>query len=79
MPRPIRTLARRLEKELWKHPGKWVALSKSPRASAYDRLVAIGDSPKEVFDIAQKVGVEVPLLWKVPDGRGWYIFQGATL
>lgn len=52
------------------YPGKWVALTTEPFA-----ILAVVDTPSEAFAAAQRVGVEVPLLYRVPDEKsGAYYF-----
>lgn len=53
-----------LEKELQKHPGKWVAMTHS-------EILAVGDSVQEVLE---KAHADSPLLFRVPEGRHSYFF-----
>lgn len=55
-----------LQEELLKHPGKWVAMTRT-------KLIAVGDSPKEVIDAAEALGVRDTILHCVPEpGVGWF-------
>lgn len=57
-----RVLTPELEKELWEHAGRWVALTRS-------KLVAVGDSPKDVLAKAKRKGASRPILYYVPKGE----------
>lgn len=54
-----RVMTEELEQELMLHPGKWTAITR-------DRLVAVGDTPKDVLDAAAADGVASPILYWVP-------------
>ena len=67
---PKRVFSKRLERDLWGHSGKWVAIEGQ-------RIIAVGESAKEVYEIAQGKGVKVPLLYRVP-GEHEPHFYGVT-
>lgn len=48
-----------LEKELWNHPGKWVAI-------VDDEIIAEGETVVEVIKTARELGHSEPMLYKVP-------------
>lgn len=60
-------LAPRLQRELWAYPNRWVAIT-------YDHLIAVGDSVTEVFQKARAAGVEVPIIYWVPDPKVSYYY-----
>lgn len=63
----------RLTRQLWKLPvGTWVAIDN-------DKIIATGQTPKEVYEASQVAGVEVPLLWQVPDPNVTHIFAAVGL
>jgi hypothetical protein len=45
-----------LQRELHKHPGKWVAMTRHD-------LLAVGDTPEEALAAA---GIDSPILYRVP-------------
>lgn len=49
-----------VQKRLQKHPGKWVAITRS-------EVLAVGDSPTEVYEKARAGGVENPIVLQVPN------------
>ena len=57
----------RVQAELRKHPGKWVALTK-------DRLIAVRDTSIRAYEAALAAGVEAPILYHVPDTRTGYSY-----
>ena len=52
------------------YKGLWVALTQDEKS-----VVASGKSAKKVYEDAKNMGVEVPLLFKVPTTSGLYIGQ----
>lgn len=56
-----------LERELWNHEGKWVAI-------VDDELVGVGATPGEVAEIAWSLGHDVPLIYRVPRSEVTYLF-----
>lgn len=56
-----------VQEELIKHPGKWVAMTRS-------RILAIRDTPAEAFAAGREAGVGVPILYQVPDTRARYSY-----
>lgn len=57
-----------IQTELLLHPGQWVALTRS-------EILAIGSSPVEVLEAARALGVESPILHRVPlDADTAYFF-----
>jgi hypothetical protein len=50
---------RSVQRDLFKHAGRWVAITR-------DKLVAVGDSPKQVSKKARSEGVDRPIVYKVP-------------
>jgi hypothetical protein len=52
--------SRKLQRELWKHPGKWVAIKG-------DRLVAFGNTPTQALRRAAQKGASDIVLHRVPD------------
>jgi hypothetical protein len=67
MSKAQRVLGQRLERELMKLPvGTWVAMTQR-------RIIATGDTPTAVYEAAQAAGVEVPILYQIPDpNTHWY-------
>lgn len=67
--RPTDEISPEVRDALRAHPGKWVALTQNPTA-----ILAVGDTPSEVYEAAQRAGVETPLLYQVPDNssRSFY-------
>ena len=57
---PTQVIPRPLQRELWKHPGKWVAI-------AENRLVAVAGSPGEARAAASLEGHDEPLVLQVLD------------
>jgi len=57
-----------LSKSLKKYSSKWVALK-----PATTKVVATGNSPKSVLKKARKVGIDSPVLTRVPKDYGTYI------
>lgn len=53
--------------ELIKHPGKWVAMTRS-------RILAIRDTPAEAYAAGREAGVGVPILYQVPDTRARFSY-----
>jgi hypothetical protein len=70
MARPDDTLEEPLEfeidpdvqKELHKHPGKWVAMTRS-------QILEVGESPREVLQRARDRGFAAPILYNVPESK----------
>ena len=56
-----------LQKELFGHPGKWVSMTRS-------ELIAVGDTPREVLEIAHDKGYTSPILYRVPEDSGTHYF-----
>lgn len=57
-----------LQDKLLKHPGRWVAITRS-------RLIAVGDSSFEVLQAARAQGFLSPILFLVPrDEKTAYFF-----
>lgn len=56
-----------VQEELLRHPGRWVALTRS-------RVIVVCDSPTEAYDAARRAGIEVPTLYFVPDTRAGYSY-----
>lgn len=50
---------RSVQHDLFKHAGRWVAITR-------DKLVAVGDSPKQVTTKAKAKGIDRPIVYKVP-------------
>lgn len=48
-----------VQEQLLEHPGKWAAITP-------DRLIAVGETPLEVYEKAIAEGVESPILFQVP-------------
>jgi hypothetical protein len=64
--------SKRVLRQLWKlEPGKWVA-------TTYNRIIAVGDTPTEVYQAAERDGVETPLLYQIPDPNVHWYFAAAT-
>jgi hypothetical protein len=51
-----------LERTLLEYAGEWVAVTET-------RLLAHGDDPKAVIDAARRLGVEDPIVYRVPDNE----------
>lgn len=51
-----------LQQELLKHPGKWVAMTRT-------EIVAIGRSVGDVLLKAKAHGIDDPILYRVPRGQ----------
>jgi hypothetical protein len=60
--RGIEEMTPEMRAALRAYPGRWVALTQNPLA-----LLAVGDSPREVYEAAERAGVQTPLLYQVPD------------
>lgn len=56
-----------VQEELLRHPGKWVALTRSA-------VIAIKDTSTEAYDAAVAAGVDSPILYQVPDTRTGYSY-----
>ena len=56
-----------LEKELWNHPGKWVAI-------VDDEIIAEGDTVVEVITQARAKGHAEPMIYKVPVPGASYFY-----
>jgi len=54
-----RVLSEELEEELLQHPGRWVAMTR-------EKIIALGDTPAEVFKAALSAGHKTPILYQVP-------------
>jgi hypothetical protein len=69
--RPTKDLVYEIEpevqEELLKHPGKWAAITRS-------KVIAIRDTPAEAIDAAIKAGVDLPILYQVPDTHAGYSY-----
>lgn len=61
------TFTPELERELWKHAGKWVAIVE-------DEVIAEGDSLTEVIQKAREAGHREPMIHKVPTPGTSYFF-----
>ena len=57
--------------ETHQHRGKWVALTRK-------KLVAVGDSSTEVYNLAQKAGVKVPIIYRVPEAGYLHFYMAAA-
>ena len=57
----------KLQEELLKHPGKWVAITRS-------ELLAVSEKAEDAYREAQGKGVAVPILYRVPDTATTYFF-----
>lgn len=57
----------RLQEKLMEHPGKWVAMTR-------DELLFVSESPTEAYEEAVKMGVDTPIMYRVPDSheRAYY-------
>lgn len=55
-------------KSLKGYSSKWIALE--PQTT---KVVAVGNSPKTVIEKARKIGVDSPVLTRVPKDYGTYI------
>lgn len=60
-----RTLGRKLEVMLMKHPGKWVAMTRK-------HLIAVGDNPDDAMGQARALGYENPIMHRVSDGTPFF-------
>ena len=56
-----------VQEELNKHPGKWVAMTRS-------RILAIRDTSAEAYAAGRDAGDDVPILYLVPDTRARYTY-----
>jgi len=56
-----------LQAELLKHPGKWVAITRS-------ELLAVSADAAEAYRLARDKGFEAPILYRVPDAATAYFF-----
>ena len=56
-----------LERELWNHPGKWVAI-------VDQQILAVGDTLADVIAKAREAGHREPLIHRVPDEDTTYFF-----
>lgn len=56
-----------LQKELLKHAGKWVAMTR-------EQLLAVGDTAAEALAGAKERGVSMPILYHVPSDRDTFYF-----
>jgi hypothetical protein len=56
-----------LQEQLLQHPGKWAAITRTD-------LIALGESPAEVMELARAAGFEAPILYRVPKGGESYFF-----
>ena len=56
-----------VQKELLKHPGKWVALTRS-------KILAVGDTADEALEAAHAAGHKDPGLYRVPEKARSYFF-----
>lgn len=57
----------KLQEELLKHPGKWVAITRS-------ELLAVADLAEDAYRVAREKGVELPILYRVPDAATAYFY-----
>lgn len=48
-----------LQEELWQHAGRWTAITRS-------EILAVGNTPTEVYEAAVALGHKTPWLWYVP-------------
>jgi len=64
----MKVLSQDLSKSLKGYSSKWVALR--PNTT---KVVAVGTSPKSVLEKARKIGVDSPVLTRVPKDYGAYI------
>lgn len=56
-----------------KYPNQWIAVE-----SSSGRIVGVSKSAKEAYEQAQKKGIKVPLMMKVPEEYGrTYIFAAS--
>jgi hypothetical protein len=62
-----RVLSAKLEQELLKHPGKWIAMTP-------DAIVAVGDDSIEVYKAARDAGVMNAILYRVPETGTSYFY-----
>ena len=51
-----------LQRELFEYAGKWVAITRST-------LIAVGDTPRAVYDQARAEGIGSPIIYRVPENR----------
>jgi hypothetical protein len=56
-----------VQDELLRHPGRWVALTRSA-------VIAVRDTSTEAYDAARAAGVDSPILYQVPDTRTGYSY-----
>jgi hypothetical protein len=56
-----------LQRELLRHPGKWVAITRT-------RLVGMGDSAEAALQVARERGEPHPMLYRVRDSDTLYFF-----
>ncbi len=64
----IKMKSQDLSKSLKGYSSKWVALK--PHTT---KVIAVGNSPKVVIEKARKIGVDSPVLTRVPKNYGTYI------
>lgn len=66
---PIRLMTEELQRELWKHPGRWVAIANS-------KLIAVGETSTEVLDQAERKGFTRSELspMRLPEPGVLYVF-----
>jgi len=62
---PAHEISPAVQEELVKHPGKWVALTRTA-------VIEIRDTSTEAYEAAIAAGVESPILYQVPDPRAGY-------
>ena len=67
MVRIERVFSKSVERELLEHPGKWTGV-------VGDSVVAVGDTPAEVLNIASRAGYTDVLLHRVPEQGMTYFF-----
>ena len=64
----MKTRFKDLSEVLKKYSNKWLALDENTQ-----KVVASGQTPKQVLDHARRKGVEHPVLTKAPKDYGTYI------
>ena len=65
--RAQRVLSKEVERELLKHPGKWIAMTA-------EKILAIGDDSVSVYRSAVAAGEPQPILYRVPETGTSYFY-----
>jgi len=64
---PLEQVEPDLQAELAKYAGRWVATTRT-------KVVAVGDSPQDVYREARDQGIDIPIVFRVPEAGQSYFF-----